>query len=261
MTPANKKPKILIIEDEQYLLDIYKMKFQQENFDLIIADNGPKGYKLAKSKLPDLILLDIVMPKIDGYEILKKLKKDPKVKKIPVVLFSNLGQKEEIKKGMALGATDYIIKSDLTPSALVHKIHTILNKKGKKLDVQKKYNMLMIEDDEAILDMYAIKFQEGNFKLEIAKNGAWGLRLAKEKKFDVILMDLVMPAMHGLDALEKIRSHPTNKNTPIVVFSNSAQESDIKKAKKKGANEYYVKSQVTPQIVYKRVKELLENKD
>lgn len=118
--------KILIIEDDPFLSEMYAAKLSQENFQAELAVDGKEGLKKIQSCKPDLILLDIVLPKMDGFEILKKLKQDPKLKKIPVVLLTNLGQKNEVEKGLALGADEYIIKAHFTPTAVVAKVKEIL---------------------------------------------------------------------------------------------------------------------------------------
>ncbi len=123
-----RKIKILIVEDEQFLLDLYDLKLNKAGFEVIKALNGTQGISLAKIELPDLILLDILMPEIDGYEMLKNLKENPKTKKIPVIIFSNLSQKNEIEKGLKLGAKDFIIKTNVTPAEIVDKVKNYLKK-------------------------------------------------------------------------------------------------------------------------------------
>jgi len=120
--------KILIVEDEEELLEMYRAKLEVDGFEVYVASDGDAGFMVAKSSLPDLVLLDILMPKVDGYSMLKKMKKDEVVKNIPVVIFSNLSQKEEIEKGFRLGAKDYIIKTSITPSELVERVKEFLEK-------------------------------------------------------------------------------------------------------------------------------------
>ncbi|MFA6410480.1 MAG: response regulator [Candidatus Buchananbacteria bacterium] len=124
---AKKKIKILIVEDETFLLDLYHTKLEQCGYDVIKAGNGEEGESLAKLETPDLILLDILMPHVDGYEMLRQLKSDPKTKGISVIIFSNLSQKEEIEKGLKLGASDFIIKTSLTPTELANKVKEHFN--------------------------------------------------------------------------------------------------------------------------------------
>lgn len=121
----NKKT-ILIIEDEKFLLEMYQSRFEKDGYQVLTAMSGRKGLELAQKEKPDLIILDILMPGMDGYEVIKKLKKDSQTEKIPILVFSNLGQPEEINQGLKLGADDYIIKTDLTPSELINKVEIML---------------------------------------------------------------------------------------------------------------------------------------
>lgn len=118
------KKKIFIVEDDSFVMDIYQTKLSQSGFDVILATNGLEAIKKIEkeTELPDLILLDIIMPYMDGLEVLGKLKNNNRFKNIPVVLLTNLSQKEEIQEGMKLGASDYLIKSHFTPSEVLEKI-------------------------------------------------------------------------------------------------------------------------------------------
>ena len=118
--------KVLIIEDEEYLAEMYKIKLEMEGFEVKIARDGETGLTLAKSELPDFILLDIVLPKKDGYEILKELRRDEMTKSIKIYAWSNLGQAAEIKKGLEDGADGYWVKANLTPKQLVDNVKKIL---------------------------------------------------------------------------------------------------------------------------------------
>lgn len=120
------KIKILIVEDEDFLLDLYETKLEQSGFEVVKASNGEEGVSLARLELPNLILLDILMPKVDGYDMLRQLKGSHETKDIPVVIFSNLSQKKEIEKGLKLGAKDFIIKTSVTPTEMMAKVKEYL---------------------------------------------------------------------------------------------------------------------------------------
>lgn len=122
------KIKILLVEDDSFLLGMYAAKFAMEDFKVITAEDGEKAVRVALKELPDIILLDIILPKLNGFEVLKLLNNKAATKKIPVVLLTNLSQKDEIEKGLAMGAEDYLIKAHFMPSEVVEKIKKILNK-------------------------------------------------------------------------------------------------------------------------------------
>ncbi len=123
---TNRK-KILIAEDDSFLLSMYANKFEMENFSVFTAEDGKKALRTALKELPDLILLDLMLPGMDGFEVLKELKSDEKGKRIPVILLTNLSQRDEIDRGIGLGAMDYLIKAHFMPSEVVEKVKNVLN--------------------------------------------------------------------------------------------------------------------------------------
>lgn len=121
-----KKKKILIIEDDKFLRDLIAQKLQKEEFDIVEAVNGEHGLKKVKTEKPDLVLLDLILPGMDGFAVLAEVKKDPLLVGIPVIILSNLGQKDDIEKGLKLGAIDYLIKAHFTPGEIIEKIKKVL---------------------------------------------------------------------------------------------------------------------------------------
>ena len=127
--PKNKqRTKILIVEDDQFLITMYAAKFEHDNFKVLVAEDGEKGWELIIKEKPDIILLDVLLPKINGFELLKKIKSKKDISNIPVLLLTNLNQKDEIDQGLALGADDYLIKSHFTPSEVVKKTRELLKR-------------------------------------------------------------------------------------------------------------------------------------
>ncbi len=118
--------KILLIEDDKMLSDMYAAKFTREGYEVLQADNGSKGLKMTKDDKPDIVLLDIIMPKMDGFACLKAIRKHEETKSVPVILLTNLGQEEDIKKGKELGADGYYIKANHTPTEIVDKVREVL---------------------------------------------------------------------------------------------------------------------------------------
>jgi DNA-binding response OmpR family regulator len=122
--------KILLVEDDPFLIDIYQKKLEDSGFKVEVAENGEKALEILKEKVFDLMLLDIVLPRIDGWKILeeiREMKKERKdLEKMKIVIWSNLGEKEDVKKGISLGATSYLIKANFTPSEVVKEIKRLL---------------------------------------------------------------------------------------------------------------------------------------
>lgn len=122
-----KNKKILFIEDEINFANPVKIILERNGFDVLIAKDGEMGIEMANSENPDLILLDIFLPKIDGFEVLKKIKNEEKTKKIPVIIFSNLSGEEEVQKGLQLGAIDYFVKIQTSANEIIDIIKKTLN--------------------------------------------------------------------------------------------------------------------------------------
>ena len=121
-----KKPLILLIEDDSLLIKMYKAKFIAEGFEVIIASEGESGLKMALENPVNFVILDVMMPKLSGLEVLEKLRQDPKGKIIPVVVLSNLDQEEKSKKAVQLGAKEFLVKANFTPAQIVEKVRKYL---------------------------------------------------------------------------------------------------------------------------------------
>ena len=109
-------------------MEMYKLYFERAGYSVTNAENGKQCIDFAKNERPDIILLDILMPRVDGWQVLKELKGNEETKSIPILVFSNLGQTQEIQKGLDLGADDYVIKSNLTPKELLVKVEQMILK-------------------------------------------------------------------------------------------------------------------------------------
>jgi len=118
--------KILLIEDDPFLIDIYVTKFKESGFSVEVANDGESAFRYLEEKKPDLVILDIVLPQIDGWEILRKIKSTPGLKNLKVIILSNLSQKEEVERGINLGSIKYLIKAHYTPSQVVEEIKEII---------------------------------------------------------------------------------------------------------------------------------------
>ena len=123
--------KVLLIEDDLFLSKILSSKFKKEGFLIELALDGEEGLKKIKSFMPDIILLDLIMPKKNGFEVLEEIKLNDKIKNIPVIILSNLGQDSDISKGKELGAVDYLIKANFSLKEVVAKVREYLAKSKK----------------------------------------------------------------------------------------------------------------------------------
>lgn len=114
---------ILVVEDDIYYSDLYREKISQSGYDVETALNGAEGMKIARNRKPDLIILDILMPKVDGFDFLREIKADKDLKNVKILVMTNLGQDNDKKQALELGANDYFVKSDLSINKLMDKIN------------------------------------------------------------------------------------------------------------------------------------------
>ena len=120
------KKRVLIVEDDEMICAMYKTKFEADGFECLTSNTGGDTLEIAKKENPDIVMLDVILPQIDGFSVLENLKKDGKTKNIPVVMLTNLGTDEDKAKGEKLGATDYLVKANLTPAEISTKIKEYL---------------------------------------------------------------------------------------------------------------------------------------
>lgn len=126
--PKNKGKTVLIVEDEALLGNLLEKKLKKEGFEILRASDGSEAIEIIENQDPDLTLLDIILPKVSGFEFMKKVQESPRVDEIPIVIVSNLGQKSDIEKGKNLGAVGYFVKAKMSIDDLVSQVRDFLNK-------------------------------------------------------------------------------------------------------------------------------------
>lgn len=132
----NLEPKdttILLVEDDKFLVDIFATRLKSAGYNVVVANDGESGLALASERHPHIILLDIIMPQMDGYEVLAKLQEQDATKEIPVILLTNLGHEEDVEKGLKSGAAGYLIKAQYTPTEVLNKVKEVLERYNKTL--------------------------------------------------------------------------------------------------------------------------------
>jgi len=113
--------KVLIVEDDNMISSMYRIKLEQDGYEVVVASNGSEGLEKAKSEKPDIVLLDIIMPQLDGFTVLEGMRGKLGIK-VPIIMLTNLGTEEDRAKGEKLGATDYLVKASVTPAQVSEKV-------------------------------------------------------------------------------------------------------------------------------------------
>lgn len=124
----DKKPKILIIEEDHFMRKIYRDKLSRLGFDFLEATNGEEGLNKVIAEKPDLVILDLILPRKNGFDVLIDMKSNKNTENIPVIILSNLGQESDIQRGLSLGAEEYLVKTEISLSGVVDKVREQLVK-------------------------------------------------------------------------------------------------------------------------------------
>ena len=258
------KRRILFIEDDPFLGDVLTQKLRHEGYDVSLVQDGAEGLKQMALQKPDLVLLDIILPTMNGYEILEERQKDPVLYAIPVIIVSNSGQPVEIDRALALGVKDYLVKAQLEPEEVLAKIRMCIgdgeqqtNTTATQLAGKK---ILYVEDDRFLSDILAVKLShEGCIGL-YATTGEEALEILKHEMPDVILLDIILPGIDGLGVLKAVRENPNLAHLPVIVLSNLGQKEDMEKAKALGATKYFIKAEHDINEIFNEVVKVLNEK-
>tara|TARA_B100000900_G_scaffold276711_1_gene236591 strand:+ start:1718 stop:6598 length:4881 start_codon:yes stop_codon:yes gene_type:complete len=199
---------VLVIDDDPNAQNLMKKFLIKENYNILQATSGPKGLDLAAKHLPDLITLDVMMPEMDGWEVLAALQNNEITKNIPVIMLTMTNEQDI---GYSLGATDYLTKpvdwNNLSKILKKHEIET------------ESQSILIVEDDEITRDMLTKSLETNDFKVIVAKNGKEALERVTKTKPALILLDLMMPEMDGFEFAERLREKKEWLDIPVVVIT------------------------------------------
>lgn len=270
--------KILIVEDEPVHLNVMKAKLEYEGYQVLVATDGEAGYRMIKEEKPDLVLLDIILPKMDGFGVMERLKTE-KIN-TPIIIVSNSGQPVEVDKALKLGAKDYLVKAEFNPADVLGKVEKVLGALPQKKNGSSKASspapsapkasaggaqsgkakILAIEDDKFLRDLIVQKLQKEGFLTLEAVDGEEGLKAAKEGRPDLILLDLILPGVDGFEVLRRIKSDKEISSIPVIVLSNLGQKEDMDRAVAGGAEDFMVKAHFTPGEIVAKIKTILKKK-
>jgi CheY-like chemotaxis protein len=215
------KKKVLVIDDEADIREIVRMYLMEEGYDVFEASNGQEGILKAQCEQPDLIVLDIMMPGINGFEVAKHLKDDPNTKNIPIIILSVLAHDSQFRQGIM----DYISKP-FRQEDLVTTVHKIFEKMDGKAT---KKTVLVVDDDPDIVDIIAICLKDNNIIPEKAYNGSEALDRVKTKHIDLILLDINMPGMNGFEVIKHLKEDKNTCAIPVVVLTGTYIAEEDKK--------------------------------
>lgn len=261
---------IAIIEDEDVLREVLAKKFKREGFTVLQAADGQAGLKLIQSNTLDVILLDIVMPKMNGYDVLKQLPVSPSAP--PVLIIANSGQPVEIDRAMNLGARSYLVKAQTTPDQIVEKVKNVLHipvavlseaalkDTPAALQDANGTRILLVEDDQFLRELMVTKLKREGFTVLVAVDGREGASMIQNERPQLVLLDIILPGLDGFSVLQGTRASldPKVAAIPIVLLSNLGQDSDVQKGRQLGATDYLIKANLTIDEIIKKVRKYIK---
>ncbi len=242
------KKRIMIVEDDAVLRDVLSEKLEKNGYIVDRAEDGIIAMEKIRAIRPDCILLDILMPRMGGIEVLEELHADISLKSIPVIVISNSGQPIEIKRAQELGAREFLIKAIFDPNEVLDKVKRVLGEDATDAVasmISGKTFILVIEDDKFLRELLVRKLTSEGFDVASAIDAEASFAIIAQRIPDIILCDLILPGIDGYEILARIKADPKTANVPVVVLSNLGQKEDIDKAMALGAKDFMVKANFT----------------
>lgn len=260
--------KILIIEDDAFLGEMLVQKMQKSGYEAVLSTNGAEGFQKIHELKPDIILLDILLPTMNGYEILEEKAKDPSIAFIPVIIVSNSGQPVEIARALHLGAKDYLVKASFSPEEVLAKVRKEIDgidstdpsdkeelTPGAKLFSGEK--ILLVEDETFLSDIISRKFLSEGAAFTRVPEAEEASKYLRTETPDVILLDILLPVMDGFEILKKLKADPKTAGIPVILFSNLSQKNEIEEGMELGAARFIVKVSMTPTEIAEETRHVL----
>jgi len=216
--------KILYVEDDDNIVYMLKPRLEREGYEVLIAVDGKEGIYLANNQNPDLILMDLELPVLDGWEASKHLKKDPNTKHIPIIALSARVMEDDRSRAIDAGCDDFESKP-VDFDSLMKKIHSFLPDESEsineaKVAVEHQRKILIVDDDENIrYTLLKYLKREGFTNLVTAENGKIALDKLNDNDFDLVLLDLKMPEMDGIEVLSNIKNNDNLRHIPVIMIS------------------------------------------
>lgn len=287
------KKRIIIVEDDAVLRDVLAEKLQKSGYIVDTAQDGIVAMEKIHATKPDCVLLDILMPRKSGIEVLEDLHADPRLRDIPVIIISNSGQPVEIKRVQELGARELLIKAVFDPNEVLEKVEKVLaggymapqgewgvrtqNVTGAgaaeypeekptvaqaaervaKATAEGKVFILVIEDDKFLRELLVRKLSSEGFDVQNAIDAEAAFTILEERKPRVILCDLILPGIDGFEILRRIKADPKTADVPVVILSNLGQKEDLEKAMSLGAKDFMVKANFTLDEIVTKVRSMV----
>ncbi|MFZ1626663.1 MAG: response regulator [Candidatus Moraniibacteriota bacterium] len=278
--------KILLVEDDPFISEIYAKKFELSGFEVVSALTGKDALKKAREGTYDIVMLDMVLPELSGMEVLHELRTnkeyDPRIK---VVIFSNLSGPQERQDALVAGANGFISKTDFTPSEVVAEVRRYLEQffsQEKHASLQMaaasvgesvlpfmdtfpepgmEKHILLIEDEPVFVEMFGKVLRDAGYVVVTERDGKKGLEQARSGSFDLVITDHLLPSLSGKEIITALRNDEQFKSLPIFLLTASLEEEEVKEFEALGMVERsFLKTKVTPGELAATVKDFFSGR-
>ena len=246
-------PRVMVVDDDRDVATLIRMYLEQEGFEVIQASGGRQALEIAKRERLDAITLDLNMPDVSGFEVVRALKEDPKTKDVPVIFVSVSNAEEATPPGTAaasLSFADWVTKP-IDPARLVNAVKRHAQRRAGKP------NILVVDDDPDIQKLMGIILSREGFEVESASNGEEALKRVAARKPDLIILDLVMPAMDGFAVVKRLREQKSTRRIPVLILSVKDLSDDERRILEVGATKFLTKSYASREALLREVLEML----
>lgn len=259
------KQLIILIEDEQILSELLKRKLEKAGYHVEAAGDGDAGLQLVDDLKPDLVLLDMMLPKMNGFSVLEQMTERKLLPGLPVIIISNSGQDIELERALKMGVRDYLVKVNFDPDEVLERVRRILRPAKESAVVPEpvapppapRATVLIIEDDMFLLELLEKKFVQEGYRVMRAMDAEQARRVLAGEKVAVILLDIVLPGIDGFTFLAELKSDEAHKAIPVIIISNLGQKEEVERGLGAGAADYTIKAHTTPKEIVEKVERVL----
>lgn len=253
--------RIVLVEDQEVLAGLIEGKLQRAGYSVTVCRDGVAGLEMIRAQKPDLALLDMGLPRLDGFGVLEALHAEGTLPALPVIIISNTGQPIEIDRAQKLGVRDYLIKVNFNPDELVERVKQLFSEQAPAPAspgvVESEGPVLVVDDELFFVQLLEHKFQSEGFLTYHAMDVEQARNVLENSRVRAVLLDIMMPGTDGIAFLREIKSTEKWKGLPVVIISNLSQAEEVKKGMDAGAADYIVKAHAVPGDIVRRVRDIL----
>jgi len=245
---TNKSFSLLIVDDNAMNRDMLARRLEREGYNITAASGGEEALRLVHEQEFDLVLLDILMPDIDGYKVLEQLKADVRTREIPVVMLTAVHEMDSVVRCFEMGVEDYLTKPFNIPfvksriSSCLRSTTVKEKTEDRERQPEDEEDRLLIVDDNAMnRDLLARRLGREGYHITTAVGGRQALELVEKDRFDLILLDILMPDMDGYEVLEKLKHDDATRDIPVIMLTAVHEVESVKHCIDLGAEDYLIK--------------------